>query len=412
MARRRGQFNGGLEKRGDKWLVRWWEDFRAADGSIVRKRQGKVIGKWKGKASLSEPEARRIAQREILLKLDDFTIRPQSLMTVQEFYYKRFKPNHVERSCSLGRQAHYDTLMDKHILPALGARTLREVNLEVVQRFLNTVAASSWTRPIKYDAETTIQSKPKRYSTQTVLHIKNAISAMFSYARDLECFTGRLPTEGVRGIGKRGGEIRRTKRRSLTRDQVRELLARLESPYREMVFFVASTGLRIGELCGLRWKNINFKRAVMEVTEQWDPAFGYRPTKTEESDRLIPIPIPMLARLQLIQDGATFNGPNDPVFATRKGTPIDRRNAQNRHLKPAGKKMGLEGVCWHGLRHSLGSYAHEGGATSTQRKKILGHGTDRMMDHYTVGDVEGMRPILEAIAADLLTPVIPDGRIQ
>lgn len=411
MARRRGQMTGNLVEKSGKWMLRWWEDFRAEDGRIVRKRVGRVIARSEGKGAVTKPQAQRIAQQEILLKLDAFTIRPQSLMTVEEFYRQKFKPKYLMVACSPGRQEHFETLMDKHILPVIGKLTLREVNTEVVHNLLASMAASTWTRMIKLDAETKVKSEPRRYSTQTVTHVKNAISALFRFARSMEHFHGQLPTEDVH-VGKRHGPIRRTKRRPLTRDQVRDLLERLDSPYREMVLMVSTMGLRIGELCGLRWRDIDFKCAVMEVTDGYDPKHGYKPTKTAESDRIMPIPASLLPRLKLINDASKWKGPDDPVFVSKKGTPINRRNAQMRHIGKVGKEMGLTGVCFHSLRHSLGSMAHAAGADSTQRKQILGHGTDRMMDHYTVADIDKMRPILDRIAEDLLTPVIPDGRIQ
>jgi integrase len=43
---------------------------------------------------------------------------------------------------------------------------------------------------------------------------------------------------------------------------------------------------------------------------------------------------------------------NRPVFATRKGTPLDAQNVVNRHFKPLLKCAGLPDIRWHDLRHT------------------------------------------------------------
>jgi integrase len=402
MARRRSQRKGYVSARGRSWLLQWREDVRSATGQITRAKFSQVIADREGPQAVSKRQAERIAWDQILSKLDTASLHPQSLATIEEFVRQKFEPNHVA-ALTPGGRAHYADML-RHILPALGGLRLRETNLDRVQKFFNELREKSYFRGKAKTLESgeVIQPKEMKYARQTLVHVKNALSAIFRYARELDFFAGRLPTEGLRL-----GEMRRQQRRALSEKQVRDLLAVLESPYREMAIVIGCTGMRIGELCGLRWKRVLWDKGLFEVVESYNPRRGYGETKTSSSDRLVPIVLPVAEILRDMQKSTRWNGPDDPVFAGKNGRPIDRTNAQTRFLRPAGEAIGLPGVCWHALRHTLGTMVKDEGVDLGDRKLILGHATDDMALHYSHASVEKMRDPLERIAARLLKPEEP-----
>ena len=407
MARRRAQRKGYVSARGPSWLLQWREDVRNAAGQIERAKFAQVIAVRKGPGAVSKRQAQRIAWEQYLSKLDATSMHPKSMATVEEFVNHKFKPNHIE-SLSPGSREHYNTML-KHILPTFGGMRLREVNLDRVQKFFNDLKEKTYTRGSakKGANDEVIQPKPVKYSRKTLLHVQTALSAIFGYARELDYFDGRLPTEGVRL-----GKVRSKERHALSERQVRDLLAVLSSPYREMATMIACTGMRIGELCGLRWKRILWERGLFEVVESWDPRHGYGDVKTNTSHRLVPMASPVTQMLRRLHQKAKWNGPDDPVFAAESGRPIDRHNAQTRYLRPAGEAAGIPDVCWHGLRHTLATMVKDLGVDLGDRKLILGHGTDSMALHYSHAAVEDMRDPLAKIAARLLEPVSVEGMIQ
>src|SRR5207249_556001 len=96
--------------------------------------------------------------REILTKVDEQAQRPSSLVSVAEFVTGRFKPDVVWALKHAG-QKHYDYVLRKHVIPALGDHRLRDVSSDEVQALVK----------MKIEAG---------YSVQTAVHIRNAISAV------------------------------------------------------------------------------------------------------------------------------------------------------------------------------------------------------------------------------------------
>jgi integrase len=69
------------------------------------------------------------------------------------------------------------------------------------------------------------------------------------------------------------------------------------------------------------------------------------------------------------------------VFASKEGTPFDRRNLLKRYLKPAAKKMGLN-VNWHLLRHSYATMLDGVGTPLGTIQSLLGHAAPEITREY------------------------------
>jgi integrase len=365
------------------WLLRWREDVRSSEGTLSRARFSKVIAPAQGPGAVSKREAQRIAWETVLAKLDTASRRPQSLATVAEFVTAKFEPEWVW-SLKPGGRDHYATQL-KHILPALGGMRLRDVEHSHVQKLIREKVEAG-------------------YSVQTVVHIRNAVSAVFRYARSIGFYSGELPSEMVRVP-----VMVRKERRALTAEQVRQVLAGLRSPAREMVLTLACTGLRIGELCGLRWKHVDFEAGRIEVREAW--SYGERATlKSATSVRTVPM-VPILDQeLRRIHGAATWKGEEDPVFAARNGQPVDRKNVLNRQLRPVLRSVGLADASWHSFRHTFSTLAEQAGGTVSERQRILGHAAGAMTMHYTHADLDRMRVVMERVADGLIGE--ESGRVQ
>ena len=89
-----------------------------------------------------------------------------------------------------------------------------------------------------------------------------------------------------------------------------------------------------------------------------------------------------------------FRGKDQPVFATRRGTPLDAGNVNNRVLKPAARKIGMPWISWHHLRHTTATLADKAGLTIAEKRKVLGHRTADMSTHYTHPEIEREREAL------------------
>lgn len=397
MARQRGQ-HAHPYKKGPSWLVRWWEDVRAVDGHIERQRFTRRIGPAEGPGKLSKREATRLADELIFAKLDQVSLRPGSLATVEQFVEQRFEP----QVASKRRSNHYRWVLDKHVLPMIGSRRLRDVRRDELQRLL--------------------LEKAETLSPQSVLHIRNAIHAIFKHAKRLEYFTGEYPTEFLELP-----VVEKNPRRELNFAQAQTLIQRMpsEGPYfwlPTLLVTLATVGLRIGEACGLRWKRLNLSGELVMVDGEPIPPYyltvrenyvlykgGYRygKLKSAKSRRNIPLPAELVEALATLRERSPFNGPDDPVFAGTNGRPMNHRSVIGGVVKPAAAELGLGWVSWHCFRHSASSFGDQSGMSETERQHVLGHAHPEMTKHYTHAEESRVRDGLGKVAAKLLHQTPP-----
>jgi integrase len=109
------------------------------------------------------------------------------------------------------------------------------------------------------------------------------------------------------------------------------------------------TGLRIGELLALRWRNIDLEKGELRVTHSASDGHFDIP-KTPRSQRSVPLG-PKAVQILATRKPAVMN-PEGLVFSTCEGSAFDRHNLTNRQLKSTCKKLGVLGVNWHWLRHA------------------------------------------------------------
>ena len=88
----------------------------------------------------------------------------------------------------------------------------------------------------------------------------------------------------------------------------------------------------------------------------------------------VAIAIPLAAKSLEILKGLNAGADADAlVFATRKGTPLNRRNLLRRQLLPKAEKLGLKGINWHWLRHANATLHDSVGTPLGTLQTLLGH---------------------------------------
>jgi integrase len=92
--------------------------------------------------------------------------------------------------------------------------------------------------------------------------------------------------------------------------------------------------MRVGEILGLHWKDLDFSLRLIHVRTRTIAAFS------EHRRRTLPFPQPLIA-LQALQSTVKLQEPDVLVFQTSRGTPYNDTNLLKRDLKPAGKKLGI-----------------------------------------------------------------------
>lgn len=136
------------------------------------------------------------------------------------------------------------------------------------------------------------------------------------------------------------------------------------------------TGLRTGEIDGLRWKNIDFERGLIYVRE----AFTYGEmdtTKTPGSNR--DVQMSSLVRNALLEQRKFTIGISEFVFCNRDSRPLDQANVTKRIWYPALKRLGMEKRRPYQTRHTAATLWLAAGENPEWVARQLGHASSQML---------------------------------
>ncbi|HAT1242517.1 TPA: site-specific integrase [Corynebacterium striatum] len=166
-----------------------------------------------------------------------------------------------------------------------------------------------------------------------------------------------------------------------------------------MVQVAAETGLRAGELCGLRVRNVNFLRGEVHVVEQISQRTGeFAPLKTESSRRVVPVG-PATVEVLEEQLRRVPRGPDETVFCTKAGKALSSSSVSSQFRKLA-RAAGVD-TTFHGLRHFYASVLIESGASVVMVQRALGHASASMTldvySHLFPGAGEGLRGMVPQV---------------
>ena len=159
---------------------------------------------------------------------------------------------------------------------------------------------------------------------------------------------------------------------------------------------LAITGLRIGEAIAIRWAD--FERDVLKVSRRiYEGKEGT--TKTEGSERSLPIPRLLLERMRALRGDGW-------VFRSREGTPVNPGNALKRYIRPAASELGIAIGGWYDFRHTLTTGLLRSGVDPKVVSEILGRSDVKItLDIYDHPNIENFRDPLDHIAGQLLPDV-------
>jgi integrase len=124
--------------------------------------------------------------------------------------------------------------------------------------------------------------------------------------------------------------------------------------------------------------------------------------KAKSRNRNLPLGRSAVEALLSLRAESKFIGPEDLVFSSSKGTPLNENNLLRRVLKPAGRKLGIPWLSWHVFRHTHATLGEQIGMALSDRQAQMGHGDVRMTLHYTHADLERRRLAIEAMSDRLV----------
>jgi integrase len=412
MPRKRVQ-NPKVRRDGSFWRIRYTEDVRQPDGSIKTVRLSQAVGIADGPGAIKVTEAKKDAL-EFMAKVNQRASVPQCGMTLRQFVVQKFEPEVVWPMKHSGKK-HYKYCF-KAILETLGEVPLKDLTVDVIGGFIRGQR----------------QADGSEYSTQTLSHLKNALSAIIQYAKEVGYFSGDNPARMIRLPA-----MESRQKPALTFEQAQIVLANLHDPYQTMALMSMSTSLNVAELCGLRWKRVNLTdtkiltegygnntialppRSFAIVENYYEGHYGsvkgsFRKNASARN-RIQPLPVAVYDALVRIYNGTAYKGPDDPVFASATGRPVDAHNATNRILKNAGRAAGIPSLSWHSFRRTASTLTHWLGMDRADRVALMGHTKEAMTELYNDSDIERRRTYVDELAAKV-TPrkaeVIPFPKVS
>lgn len=234
-----------------------------------------------------------------------------------------------------------------------------------------------------------------RLSRASCAKIRNLMSVLFNHARRYDLFD-RNPISLVRQSAKR-----RTIPEVLSVNEVQRLLAALTGRERTLVFLDLGTGLRRGELFGLKWKDVDFVAKQLSVTRSIvNQVVG--PCKTEASQKPVPLDASLLEALRTWHQQAKWREPEDWIFASRmnKGRkPYRAETLMREYILPAAHRVGInKRIGWHTFRHTYCTFLKAVGADIKVMQELLRHASSRVtLDTYTQAVTSAKRQAQSAV---------------
>lgn len=157
--------------------------------------------------------------------------------------------------------------------------------------------------------------------------------------------------------------------------QLRRLLAALPKREQVMVLLDFGTGLRRGELSGLKWQDINFE--AKEITPARSiVAQHVGDVKTDASGKTIPLDDVLIEDLVEWRAQTPYAADGDYVFASWKmegKQPLWMSRVMQHHIKPIAAELGIPLKGWHTLRHSYTTLLRQNGNNPKVIQDLLRH---------------------------------------
>lgn len=370
---------GTIEPLATGWRLRWRDDEVQDDGSIKRVQRKMLLGTYDELPT--KPLARRAADRVLgrLNALDYVPGRTATVATFAEQWEREVLPT-MKPSTQASARSH----LRAHILPRVGALPLEAVQPQRAQALATDLLVGGVSR-------------------KTVKNVLMTLGSVLRTAREWGYSAGTLGRVKLPPAPPDDARV-------FTIEEATAIIEAAAEPWRTLFLTAALTGLRLGELLGLRWGDVDLgARTIAVVQSVWQGKL--QTPKTARSVRHVPIP-GVLADA-LAHHRARWR-PNDLnlLWANRNGGPVCADNLRARVLKPLLARLGIAPAGFHAFRHLQGTLLVATGANAKIAQAQLGHSDVRTtLQLYAHVIQDDHRKAVESVAARL-RPVAPRGGLR
>jgi integrase/recombinase XerC len=255
--------------------------------------------------------------------------------------------------------------------------------LETLDRFAQSLSLSGWNEMRGEQLQTLIANEHRRGLEPPSL--RAMLSAFRSFFRFL-AREGKLQNNPAAGV--RSPKLRRKLPEVLDVDEAAALVEvdandPLALRDRALLELLYSSGLRVSELCGTRWRDLDTDEGLLRVTGKGN--------KT----RIVPVGRAALSALAALRDSQPA-GADDPVLRGRAGNPLTP-GAVRAAIKRRARSQGTwKRVYPHLLRHSCASHLLESSGNLRAVQELLGHADIGTTQIYTHLDFQHLAKVYDA----------------
>jgi integrase len=182
---------------------------------------------------------------------------------------------------------------------------------------------------------------------------------------------------------------------TLSPEQTRAFLQAAKGDRLEALYLLAiHTGLRQGELLGLRWSDVDMGSAALQVRRTRSAAKGVPTFTTPKNNKSRSVRLTARAvqtlgehRKRQVEERLKYAGlwqETGLIFTSTVGTPLNRHNVFRRSFKPLLRRAGLPDISFHALRHSFATLMLSGREHPKVVQEMLGHSRiNTTLDFYS-----------------------------
>ncbi len=361
MAKRRPQGDGTIRKRNDgRWEARIIVGHKN-DGSPMYK------------SAFAKTQKSALKQLHQLIDLyRDVDLTEDSRMTLGEWLDK-WLDEYMIFTIRESTLDSYRAMVKNQVKPFIGSKQIASLTTADMQKFYNKIKKEGRVREHPIHGKTLADSMVR--GIHMMLH--EALDAAVK-----ERLLAKNPTNGTTVP-----KCNYPEKQILCDNQLETFLEAIKGHEYWCDFFYVEvmTGLRRGEICGLRWQDINFEENKLQVKRSVSVKKGggvsIGETKTETGVRCIQMPPSVAERLKSKKQTAI----TEWVFPhfLHPEQPISPASAY-RKLKVILKNAELPLIRFHDLRHTFATHATQGGVDPKTLAGILGHtNASFTLDTYT-----------------------------
>lgn len=363
----------------ERWQFRWRA--RNHDGSLRPCK--KTIGPVSEYLEKSKKLQDVVASLRMMINTEAST-KPNSItMTALVEHYENVElriSDDEEPTRSYSTRTRLTSLLHRWVLPRWGNSNIESIKAVAVEQWLKTLTT-----------KTRKCAKPKRLAPATRAKIRNSMGALYNHAIRWE-FTDKNPITGpVKGSGVRVSAKRMSTPDILTIEEMQKLISAVLLRERVLMFLDMVTGLRRGELAGLRWEDVDFLKLQINVVRSVvDQQVGK--CKTEISHKPVPMDEHIAGDLLEWYRHTPYRAPTDWVFATDSNRAGPKRGKQplwlckvmSYYIQPVARKLGIKKqIGWHTFRRTYSSILKDNGEDVKVVQELLRHASTKVtLDVY------------------------------